>query len=109
MRKANLIFDFVEIGSERNRMLCTFQKTIEIADVPPLGYTVLYPEDGKIAEFFVQRASIQNKSGNMNLHGTMEISQSENWDYARSLEIISKMKEVGWEVKLILEELQGRT
>lgn len=110
MRTANLIWKFYEIGSaSENKPLCEFHKKIEIADIPPIGYTVLFPENEKIAEFYVQRGDIQNKSGNLNLYGTMEIPHSENWDYTRSLEIIAKMRELGWEVKLIAEELQGRT
>ena len=101
MRKARLIKKFGEEDNQcmSDRILCEFHKTIELADVPPIGYGITYPEGKSIARFHVEGADIQSKSGNVTLYSTMTIQRYENWDYTHSIGIIEIMKEKGWTPK----------
>lgn len=99
MRKARLIKTYIERDNQGDRILCEFHKTIEVDDVPPIGYTVTFPEDNRIAKFFVERADIQNKSGNVTLYETVEIQRYENWSYEQSVCTMLSMRRLGWEIK----------
>lgn len=96
MRKAKLIMTFIERVDEGDRILCEFNRDIDIEDVPPIGYTVLFPDGKSISRFLVESAVIQNTSGNMTLYSSMEIQRYENWDYDHSRGIIDQMKKLGW-------------
>lgn len=107
MRKAKLIKYFHETDNQGDRILCQFHKTIEIADVPPVGYSVTFPEGKSIARFHIERADIQNKSGNVTLYCTMEIHRYENWNYSHSIGIMESMKEKGWVVKKLHKRIDN--
>lgn len=106
MRKAILMTKFIERADQGDNILCEFSRTIELDDIPPIGYTVTFPEGKKIARFHIERADIQNKSGNLTLYNTMEIQRYENWDYTDSLEIITSMKKLGWSAKILFKEVK---
>jgi hypothetical protein len=99
MRKARLIKIFTECDNQGDRILCEFHKTIQVDDVPPIGYTVTFPESNRIAKFFVERADIQSTSGNVTLYDTIEIQRYENWDYEQSVYTMLSMRRLGWEIK----------
>lgn len=99
MRKARLIKEFIERDNQGDRTLCGFHKTIQVDDVPPIGYTVTFPEDGRLGRFYIERADIQSESGNVTLYSTKEIQRYENWNYEQSIYIMLSMRTQGWTIK----------
>ena len=108
MRKAKLIKTFIERDNQGDRILCEFHKTIEVDDVPPIGYTVTFPENNTIARFYVEGADIQSKSGNVTLYETVEIQRYENWSYEQSVYTMLSMRRLGWEIKKPHERIEEK-
>jgi hypothetical protein len=108
MRVAKLITKFIEHNSSKTIKLCEFRKTIKIADVPPIGYTVTFPEGNSISRFYIEGADIQNKSGNVTLYSTMKIQYNKNYDHIPSLLIMQNMKKLGWTVEKIHEDVKNK-
>ncbi|MGD2073218.1 MAG: hypothetical protein PVG65_07000 [Candidatus Thorarchaeota archaeon] len=107
MRKAKLIKEFRELGGANGtwHVVCEFHRTIEILDVPPIGYTIIFPqpEIGRYGRMYIRHADIESKNGNLNLYGVIEIPNYENRD--GGVKIIKKMHKEGWEVKKVHEDV----
>ncbi len=110
MRKAKLIKLFREIGSSGNGSffdLCRFEKTIEISDIPPIGYDVEFSEPDKtLHSFSVEVGVVKNESGDLTLYGKQEILHRHNTNYDRCIGVIRRMANNGWKVDILHKDLK---
>lgn len=112
MIKAHLVKNYIEINNQGNTKLCEFHRTINVCDIPPVGYSISFseiPESETIGHLYIENADMQALSGSLTLYGSMHISHYDNWLYDTCLLVIVEMHKKGWKIKNIHEEIKERS